>query len=60
MRELVNQLRAGQLKEQMLSLKDKLVAIETPAEGKHDHLRQLMDINPPAASKPTRKRTKRP
>lgn len=60
MRELVNQLRGGQLKQQMLALKDKLVATDPPAAGPHDQLRQLMGIDPPAASKPARKRTKRP
>lgn len=60
MRELVNQLRAGQLKEQMLALKDKLVAVEEPDAGKYDQLRQILGIDPPVASKPTRKRTKRP
>jgi uncharacterized coiled-coil protein SlyX len=43
MRELVDQLRRGQLKEQMRGLKDKLMAMD-----------------PPAASKPPQKRTKRP
>jgi hypothetical protein len=73
MKELVNQLRSGQLKERMLSLRDELTAVETPAAGPHDLLRkQLLGVkdklvatgrlaaDPPAASKPARKRTKRP
>ncbi len=60
MRELVNQLRGGQLKERMLGLRDKLEATDPPATGPHDQLRQLLGIDPPVASKPARKRTKRP
>jgi hypothetical protein len=60
MRELVNQLRRGQLKEQMQGLRDKMEATDPPAAGPHDQLRQLLGIDPPATSKPARKRTKRP
>jgi len=60
MRELLNQLRAGQLKERMLDLKDELVTVEVPPTSKYDNLRQTLGIDPPAASKPARKRTKRP
>jgi hypothetical protein len=60
MKELVNELRAGQLKEKMLNLKDELAAVETPAAGKYDHIRQILGIDPPVASKPVRKRTRRP
>jgi hypothetical protein len=60
MRELVNQLRAGHLKKQMLGLKDELTAVKPPTEGQHAQLRKLLGIDPAAASKPVRKRTKRP
>jgi hypothetical protein len=67
MRELVNQLRGGQLKERMLGLRDKLEATDPPTAGLHDQLREqllglkdkLVASDPPTASKPPRKRTKR-
>jgi hypothetical protein len=58
MRELVNQLRGGQLKEKMLGLKDELTEVTT--ERPHAQVRKLLGIDPPTASKPARKRTKRP
>jgi hypothetical protein len=60
MKELVNQLRSGQLKEKMLGLKDELTAVKPPAERPHAQIRELLGIDPPTASKPARKRTKRP
>ncbi len=60
MKELVNQLRGEKLKERMLGLRDELAAVEPAAAGPHDQLRKLLGIDPPAASKPARKRTKRP